>query len=128
MYLLDENLSPAIAQALRLFDWDIKTVTEVFKRQGPADKDIIDWLGKTGAIWLTEDVSARKQNEFLLKTRRVSVVWLKQPKKGLNAWEQFKILVRDIDRVAKTIRESSGAVHVRVSRNSTPSIWWRQKS
>ncbi len=127
MYLLDENLSPKIAQALRLFSLDIKTIEEAFGRWAVSDKDIVDWLEKTGAIWLTEDVSARKQHEHLLKTKRISAIWIRQPKQGLVLWEQFKIIVREIDRIAEIVKHCHGAVHIQIGKKTKATITWDEK-
>lgn len=127
MYLLDDNLNRNIAEALRKFAWDVRTVIEVFQREGVSDDEIIDWLGKTSAVWITQDISAKRQYEFQLKTKRVSAVWIKQPKLGLSGWEQFKLVVRAIDRIHEKIKSSHGAVHFRLSKRGGPSVTWEAK-
>jgi len=127
MYLLDENLNPNIAGALRKFDWDIRTVTEVFQREGVPDNEIIDWLGKTSAVWVTQDISAKRQYEFQLKTGRISAVWIKQPKPGLSGWDQFKLVVRAIDRIHEKVKSSHGAVHFWLSKRGGPTVTWEAK-
>lgn len=127
MYLLDENLNPLIAEALAKFSWDIQTVTQVFGRDGVDDEEVIDWLGKTGSVWLTQDVSAKRQYEFQLKTKRISTVWIRQPKAGLTAWEQFKLLVRAIDRIHEKIKTSRGGVHFELSKRGGPTVIWEVK-
>ena len=103
MYLLDENLNPNIAGALRKFDWDIRTVMEVFQREGVPDDEIIDWLSKTTAVWI------------------------KQPKLGLSGWDQFKLVVRAIDRIHEKIKSSHGAVHFCLSKRGGPTVTWEAK-
>lgn len=127
MYLLDENYNPNIAEALRAFSWNIQTVVEIFRRQGVDDDEIIDWLGKTSSVWITQDTSAKRQYEFQLKTKGVSVVWIKPPKLGLSAWEQLKLLVRAIDHIHEKIRTSRGAVHFRLSKRGGPIAAWEEK-
>jgi len=127
MYLIDENLNPNIAGALRKFAWEVESVTEVFGREGVSDDEIIDWLGKTGTVWITQDISAKRQYEFQLKTTGISAVWIKQPKLGLSGWDQFKLMVRVIDQIHEKVKSSHGAIHFWLSKRGGPSVTWEAK-
>ena len=51
-FYLDESLVPTLADALRLFQYDISNVFEVFGQGGIQDPEIIEWVEKHNAIWI----------------------------------------------------------------------------
>ena len=129
-YLVDNDMSPDIAEALRLFNRDIihfKSVPEFKNRpEGVEDPEIIEWCRVNGRLWITHDKEARKQYEVDLKSARINVLWLRGSPQEFAAWRQFKVVVRIIDKLEAMIQSSRGAMHFRAGLKGTPTpevIW-----
>ena len=132
-YLVDNDLSPDIAKALRLFSFDISHVNEISqfynRPEGVLDPEIIAWCSKNGCVWITHDKSARKQHEIDLKTNRISVLWL-HSSESFSAWTQFKTVVRVIEETQNLLSSAHGALHLRagVHSGTRPIVIWAEKS
>ena len=131
-YLVDNDLSPEIAKALRLFDFDIIHHNEVpqfqNRPQGIEDPEVIDWCRQNGRVWITADKAARKQHEVQIKTARISVLWLHGPPRAFPSWTQFKIVVRVLDQMERLLQSAHGALHFRASQKTgtRPKIMWAE--
>lgn len=125
-FLLDNSLNPAIASALRLVDYDIRSVNEVFGAQpqdSVPDEEIIAWCAANGTTWITADIAARIQHEAQLKAECVSVVWIRQPKAGLSTKQQHKAIVRYLDKVEAALAEAPDwAFHWKVGSHEKATI------
>jgi hypothetical protein len=61
--LLDENLDPALAQALRALGWKVETVEEVGLR-GRDDSDVLAYAHRENRILITGDRGFRDERRF----------------------------------------------------------------
>lgn len=115
MFLLDNSLNPAIAEALRKVDFDIRSVRDVWGDVpgGVKDPTIIDWCAEYGGTWLTTDVAAKRQHEQQAKLRRISVVWYHQPKQGWSTRQQHWTITKFLDRISGELA-SGDIIHFRV--------------
>lgn len=97
-FLLDENLSRRVAEALRLCDYAV-THVRIEPELGPGtpDEDIVPWCGRTGHTWVTVDHDARARHiRFaLLGAYRVNAILLHPEPKGIRA--QLERIVRHYD-------------------------------
>lgn len=127
-FAVDDDLSPLVAEALRSFGFSIDTVARALGKSGVKDEELIPWLGRTQTAWITHDKKAKKRHGLLLKTSRVTVLWVSGDK--LSNWEQFKIVVRVIDAMCEKVKKSRGAIHCRAGRKGrpTPQILWAEKA
>jgi predicted nuclease of predicted toxin-antitoxin system len=137
-FLLDNDLSPDIAESLRLFDFDIIHFKEVPQFQnrttGVEDPEIIGWCKGNHRAWITHDFKARRQHEAAMKEARIHVIWIRgrvEPieKTGETAtWRFYKMLVRVIDELQRILLASHGAMHFRISQKSKtrPEIDWAE--
>ena len=116
LFLLDNSLNPAIAEALRLVGYNIRSVKEVFGEPpgGVKDPTIIEWLATSQAVWLTTDVAAKKRYAQTTMLNRVSVVWYRQPpQRGLSAKDQHWIVTKFLKRIESAL-SSGDIIHFRV--------------
>ena len=135
-FLLDNDLSPDIATALRLFDFDVihmKDIPEFQNRpEGVDDPELYSYCKDNNRVFITHDYSARKQHEADMKVARIHVVWIRGKTEESNGetatWRFFKIIVRSIDEVRRKILSSHGAIHFRISTKtgSSPNIVWTE--
>ena len=135
-FLLDNDLSPDIATALRLFDFDVihmKDIPEFQNRpEGVDDPELYSYCKDDNKVFITHDYSARKQHEADMKAARIYVIWIRgktEESDGESAtWRFFKILVRSIDTIRQKILSSHGAIHFRISQKtgSSPIIAWAE--
>lgn len=125
-FLVDNDLSPHIAEALGLFGFEIQTVKDTLFSSA-SDEEIIPWLGETETIWITHDKGARRRHIDSIKRHRVSVLWVAGKK--LSSWDQMKIVARVIDQVASKVTKARGALHFRagVRGRPTPEIVWAER-
>ena len=138
--MLDNDLSPDIAQALRFFSFDIVHTSEVpefqNRSEGVLDPEIITWCKDNKRAWITHDFKARRKHAEALKTARINVVWIRgktEPKEttGESAtWRFFKIIVRTIDEIQRRFSCSHGAIHFRINQKcgSCPIYEWADSS
>jgi len=140
-FLLDNDLSSDIATSLKLFNFDIvpfKDVPEFQNRSdGVEDPEIIQWCKDRNRVWITHDFKARRKHEGAMKAARIHVVWIRgktQPPELQSdesaTWRFYKMLVRTIDELQRTLLNSRGAMHFRLSTNvgSRPNVDWAESS
>ena len=118
-FLVDNDLSPDIANALRLFDFDITHVQYVpewqTEKYGVDDSTIIEWCKENDAVWITHDKRAKRRWGEDIKNKRVSVVWVRGKSEGFSAWTQLKTVVRTINGIEDKLAKARGAMHFRIS-------------
>jgi predicted nuclease of predicted toxin-antitoxin system len=127
-FLVDDDLSPLIAEVLGLFDVEVQTVQPALGSQGAGDEEIIPWLGQTRTIWITHDKKARTRHGQLLKRHKVTVLWIRGKK--LSNWEHVKIVFRVFEELVKKVRKAHGAMHFVAGRKGgpTPEVTWAEYS
>ena len=115
-----------------LFDFDIQHVEWIPQFQnrpdGVDDPEIIRWCKKDARVWITHDIKAKKKHEADLKTNRISVLWLRGHPEKFATWQQFKIIVRVIDRLHQMLLSAHGAIHFQagLKGSPTPKIVWAE--
>lgn len=140
-FLIDADLSPDIAEALKRFDFDVIHTTQVPEFQDHLDHlydpEIITWCNRNSRTWLTHDFDARRKHQEAMKVARIHVVWVRITTKsnekipGESAtWRIFKVIVRTIDEIGRRIRTSHGAIHFRINLGSrtSPTIDWTESN
>ena len=93
---IDESLSPYVAKALRLVDYNTLTVKDVSEFEGRIkvnDKEIIPWLGAKGAVWVHADDNAKREHGKLIVAARIRTLWVYRPKGKMSSRDQLLILV-----------------------------------
>ena len=98
--------------------YDIKSVQDEFdatSRDRIEDPDIIDriadYYGFRG-VWITKDRSAKRAHLELIKSRRISVIWIQ--KQNLSTRQQHRIITNGIAKVTQDLIEASGPIHYSV--------------
>lgn len=124
-------MSPAIATALKLFDFDIIHIKDTSKLGCPRDAedlDIIRWCKDNKHVFITHDYSTRKQYEADMRSAPISVLWIRGHPEQTATWLFFKMVIRVIDEMHSKLRTSRGAIHFKVGLKggSTPEIIWAQ--
>ena len=121
LYLIDENLSPALAHTFSNVGFNVTSVTEAFHGVGQvSDEQIIEWLGQQGrqnAVWVTADDDAQKAHAKLILASRISVLWILRPRAGLTALQELTLLSLIIKDVTTWVLSSTVPVYFRASLN-----------
>ena len=93
-FVLDENLSQALAQALQLLDDQatVRHITDFFDK-GTEDTVFLPVLGRRGAFLITRDTRQRKRPAELDAYRRHRVGAFILAGKSLQRWDLVKQLV-----------------------------------
>ena len=92
-FLIDESLSPNVAQALKLVGYDAVTVSEAFTgRAGVLDPDIIDWCKDHEVVWIHADDKARKEHGKQIITSGIAFLWVYRPGGIMSASEELRLL------------------------------------
>ena len=108
--LLDECLSYRIAEML--FEVGC-SFTSVRKEQleGVQDEELVQWMGKRGMVWVTNDHSARVKHERAIVNERISVVWVRGIQHGKSKTARnilsnkvlLHLLVAKVDDIAQAV-------------------------
>jgi hypothetical protein len=123
-YVLDNDLAPSIAKALRLFDFDIKHISEIPELStSSSDPDIFKWCKSNGRTWITHDIQAKTKHAASLKENNVSVLWVRGSPTKSASWFYFKLIVRVIDNFHDKLNKAHGAIHYRVTQSGLVYIW-----
>lgn len=108
-FLFDNNLSPALAEALRLLGKSVSHVREISGLGAAAPDDLIlDYAVQWDYFVVTRDRAMRTTPHFqaLIRTRPLGVFFLKTGlARQLGAWEIAKLVVKawdEIERHAET--------------------------
>ncbi|MGI2336866.1 MAG: DUF5615 family PIN-like protein [Dehalogenimonas sp.] len=90
---MDEQLNPAVAEALRKVGYNIVSIKEAFDgRLGVLDPEVIEWCRCNNAIWITADEKAKKQHVADICSSKIKVIWVHRKKGGMTAKEQLRVL------------------------------------
>ena len=90
-FLLDESLSPEVAQALALVGYEIRHLSDVLGK-GTDDTEIIDWCRRNGAIWIHADDRARIEHRERLLTSGIRTLWIRRKGGAMPSQEQLRII------------------------------------
>ncbi len=121
-FLLDENIPPQIAEALRIVSYDVYHVSTVSELgTGSTDPKIIEWCRKKQAILVTCDYKMRRIRIHgrLLKQTQVSAAFFRPPSR--NTWtskDLFRIIVRYLDHMEKAFSKKSPLYYKYTSRGA----------
>lgn len=129
-YLLDEDLSHDIAEALKLFGFGILHVKEVPELGGGTkEPDIFKWCRENKRVWISHDIEAKRKHETDLFSSKISVLWVRlTPKEGAT-WTIFKLIVRQIDRFQQKLTSAHGAIHYKITRGRRGLVYtWAESS
>ena len=125
LFLLDESLAPAVAQALRLVGYNIADVETAFGHKGVKDPEIIEWCRTNQAIWIHADDRARRQHRAQLQTSGIRTIWVFRPRGRMTGREQLRILSFVLPKMIAALDQCTRHRHYRVSATnptSTPSF------
>lgn len=115
LFLLDESLTPNVARALALVNYEIHAMVDVFREQGVEDPEIIEWCSQNDAVWIHADDRARKEHRELLQTSGIRTLWLRRRGGAMPAREQLRILSFVLPRLIRNYGERSGERHYSAS-------------
>ena len=115
LFLLDESLTPAVAEALALVGYRFVTLVAAFARQGVEDPEIIEWCRIHDAIWVHADDRARKQHRTLLQRSGIRTVWVYRKRGAMTGKEQLRILSFVLPQLLAQWRDRPTVRHYRVS-------------
>ena len=69
LILLDDSLSPFVADALSLVGYNATSNRNVFdNRQGVTDREIIEWAGASSALWVYSDDKPKRESAKTILT------------------------------------------------------------
>ncbi len=130
-YLVDNGLSPGIAEALTAVGLECSYVKETFPDYPDGSVDdlvILDYCLRTQTIWITtDDKRARLLRRFTSETQKVTLLVLRVTDR-FPSLLQLKIVVRVLDEVEKKVRAAKGGIHFEAGQKgrATPKIVWAQ--
>lgn len=117
LFLLDESLTPAVAEALRLVGYDFRTIADELGK-GTLDPDVIAWCRGNGAIWVHADKAARRKHRAILETSGIRTLWVRQPRGGISIKEQLRILTFVLPKLLEYLEMRRPPRHYRASADS----------
>ena len=117
-FILDNGLNPHIARVMAELGHPIRSVQEEFNNPSGAIEDpvIINHIAKQygfRSVWITRDISSRRQHIELIKSRRISVVWIRR--QDLSTLQQHRIITYGLTSVTQDLLESSYPIHYLVT-------------
>lgn len=125
LFLLDESLTPAVAEALNLVGYNFSTAEAEFGRQGAPDPEIIAWCRDHEAVWVHADDRARRQHRALLQTSSIRTILIHRSGGRMTGREQLRILSFVVPKFLENIEQRPGTRHYRATAanpTSTPTL------
>ena len=125
LFLLDESLTPAVAEALNLVGYNFVTAEAEFGRQGALDPEIIAWCQDHQAVWIHADDRARRQHRALLQTSSIWTILIHRPGGRMTGREQLRILSFVLPKFLENTERRPGNRHFRATAanpTSTPTL------
>ena len=96
-FLFDENLAPGVGRAFAHAGFNSRSNEDVALK-GADDLEVIAFCGQHGAVWVTQDIDARKRAAYAAEVRKlgVSAVFLRVPraKQGMSMKDRFALIAR----------------------------------
>lgn len=122
LFLMDESLTPNVAKALRLVEYDAVTIREAFQgRSRVLDPEIIEWCKNYGAVWIYADDRARKQHKKQMLAAGIRSLWIYRPKGGMSSKEELRILAYVLPNLIDMYEKQRRILHYRASAHGEPS-------
>lgn len=115
LFLLDESLTPAVAEALSLVGYRFATLAAAFGRKGVEDPEIIEWCREQDAAWVHADDRARKEHRALLQRSGIRTVWVYRKQGRMSSREQLRILAFVLPRLLQERDRRPAVRHYRVT-------------
>lgn len=115
LLLLDESLTPAVADALSLVGYRFATLAAAFGRKGVEDPEIIEWCRAQDAAWVHADDRARKEHRALLQRSGIRTVWVYRKQGRMSSREQLRILAFVLPQLFRKWEEQPRVRHYRVT-------------
>lgn len=119
LFIIDHNLSYALADALSACGFEVTSVIRVFPDKATvADEEIIDWLeqqGRERCVWITADENAQKVHAKYILAKQISVLWVLRPKKGLSNLKALQLLSLIIEPLEQLISSTRRPIYLRTS-------------
>ena len=125
LFLLDESLTPAVADALNLVGYNFTTAEAEFGHQGALDPEIIAWCQERRAVWVHADDRARRQHRALLQTSNIRTILIHRPRGRMTGREQLRILSFVLPKFLEDMGGRMGYRHFRATAAnpiSTPTL------
>lgn len=120
-FLFDNNLAPALAQALRLLGKPVSHVRDFQELGGAApDSLILEHAANWDYVLVTRDSAMRRTPHFqaLIKTRQLGVVFVQTGgARQLGAWEIAKLVVKAWDDIEQLARQHARPFTTLVQKN-----------
>ena len=103
--------------------YPIRSVQDEFNNPTGAieDPDIINHIASQygfRGVWITKDISSRRQHIELIKSRRISVIWIRRQE--LSTIQQHRIITYGLIAVRQDLLESSNPIHYLVTFHGQP--------
>ena len=122
-FLLDNGLNPAIAKAMSDFGYPIRCVQDEFNDTTGAidDPTIINHVANRygfRGVWITKDNSSKRAHIQLIKSRRISVIWVQQ--QNLSTLQQHRIITHGISGVLQDLIDAHHPIHYLVKFHGQP--------
>lgn len=109
-YLFDNNIAPALADALKLLSKPVVHVRDISSLGAAAPDDaILDHAAQWGHVLVTRDRDLRHSAHYraVLATRKLVVVFVNTGKaRQLNAWQIAQLVVRGWDNLERFVATS----------------------
>ena len=119
LFIIDHNLSYALADALSACGFDVTSVKAVFPNKVKVeDEEIIDRLEEQGrecSVWITADEKSQKAHAKYISAKGISVLWVVRPKKGLSTLKALQLLSLIIEPLAQLISSTKQPLYLRTS-------------
>ena len=114
-FLVDESLTPRVAQALQLVGYDIVDVATALRYEGASDPEIIAWCQANGAVWVHADDRARRQHKELLQTSGIRTMWVYRKGGAMTGREQLRILASVLPMFLENLKVSPSIRHYKAA-------------
>lgn len=123
LFLIDNNLSYKLAQALRDVGFDCTSVKAEFPdlENASDEGDIIPWLSTEAGyngVWVTADEEAQRVHAKIILAKIISVLWIQRPKRGLSALQELQLLSYVILPVNTIVASATQPVYFKASFNA----------
>ena len=113
LFLLDESLASSVARTLALDGYEIRATTDVLRKQGTEDQEIIEWCRQNNAVWIHADNKAKIQHQQLLRTSGIRTLLIRRKGGAMAPGEQLRILSSVLPRLIDKYGEQPTTLHYR---------------
>ncbi len=115
LILLDDSLSPFVADALSLVGYNATSTRNVFdNRQGVTDREIIEWAGASNALWVYSDDKPKRESAKTILTGGVRTLWVYRPRGVMSGREQLAIVAHLLPDLLDRLGAADASAHFRM--------------